>query len=598
MLELADVSYVVDEGEIPTTLIHEVAARFPEGHFCAILGPSGCGKSTLLKLIAGLLPPTRGSVHWQGRDLAVDEDLAPQEVGYVPQFSIAYELLSARESITDALRLRVGGQNALARKKRADLLLEETGLTQIADRLVKHLSGGQRRRLSLALELASQPSLLLCDEVTSGLDPKAEDEIVKLMRKLSREGRRIVLSVTHSLRHAHLYDSVLILHEGHVIFHGSPEFLPHYFTLDALEGLFPKLATRKAEEWHRSWRKHRGAYYAVHADAYQTVSRAEDEAPSSVTYEQLARIEAKAASKKGKGETAKLSATPPATVPPGRAVQCMVIFRRRWKLLFRDRGQCLLQIAMLFGFPCLVLVFGWGGLPEIRNLTPNATTNLLQEAMESARFLADASRTGSLVSGMVMFQVILLTLMGSNNGAREVAGERLIFEKEKFAGVSTGAWVMAKALFLAIIVLVQSSWMAAFISIMCRFPGDLLSQIGLLTLVNGAVTSLCLAISSRAKTPEQASLLSVYLVGFQLPLSGAVLALPHWLEGVIRPLISAYWGWAGYLKTFTQTRHYDAVLLINHTELLALPLCYWVLGCHLLLGLFLAWTGCRKGRWE
>jgi ABC-type multidrug transport system ATPase subunit len=158
-------------------------------------------------MIAGLREPTAGHVLWEERDLA-EEDMDPHEIGYVPQFSIAYELLTVHESIESALRLRIAGFSGEEREERIERVLKEVGLEQIADRRVQVLSGGQKRRLALALEMVSDPHLLLCDEVTSGLDPKAEDEIARLMHQLSRRENRIVLSVTHSLRHLALYDSV------------------------------------------------------------------------------------------------------------------------------------------------------------------------------------------------------------------------------------------------------------------------------------------------------------------------------------------------------------------------------------------------------
>lgn len=139
-------------------------------------------------------------------------------------------------------------------------MLEETGLGPISDRHVKVLSGGQKRRLGLAMELVSDPKLLLCDEVTSGLDPRSEREIVRLLHDLSRKDGRIVLSVTHSLSHLELYDSILVLHEGRVAFHGPPEQLTHYFSVSDTEEVYPRLASQPSERWHVSWQKHRASY--------------------------------------------------------------------------------------------------------------------------------------------------------------------------------------------------------------------------------------------------------------------------------------------------------------------------------------------------
>ncbi len=243
-------------------LLAEIGARFPtNGHFAAILGPSGCGKSTLLKVVAGLREHTLGRIIWEGRDLVEEGDLAPHEIGYVPQFSIAYDLLTVWESVEEALRLRVAGLDRDEQGLRIEKILKEVGLDQISDRRVQVLSGGQKRRLALALEMVSSPRLLLCDEVTSGLDPNAEDEIAHLLYELSRRDQRIVFSVTHSLRHLSLCDSVLVLYQGHLAYHGSPEFLFHYFGVDKQDELFPRLVKRKPEEWHRSWLKHREVYY-------------------------------------------------------------------------------------------------------------------------------------------------------------------------------------------------------------------------------------------------------------------------------------------------------------------------------------------------
>jgi hypothetical protein len=197
-----------------------------------------------------------------------------------------------------------------------------------------------------------------------------------------------------------------------------------------------------------------------------------------------------------------------------------------------------------------------------------------------------------------MLQVILLTLIGSNNSAREIAAERLIFEKEKFGGVSPLSYVLSKTLFLAVLVIAQSVWMGIFVNLICRLPGELTSQIAMLVAVNGAMTAICLGISALMKSPEQASLVSFYLVGFQLPLSGAVLALPHWISTITQPFIASYWSWSGFLKTMSNTNFYDAVLKITQTPLVDVTPCFVVLGAHVVIGVFLAFMGCKSSRWE
>jgi hypothetical protein len=130
------------------------------------------------------------------------------------------------------------------------------------------------------------------------------------------------------------------------------------------------------------------------------------------------------------------------------------------------------------------------------------------------------------------------------------------------------------------------------------FPGDLVQQAALLIGVNGAITAVCLAVSAWSRSTEQASLISVYLVGFQLPLSGAVLALPDWLNPAVRPLIASYWGWSGYLQTLRDTRFYDVARSVSDTSLAAAEVCVWVLACHVGIGILAALLGCRRSQWE
>ena len=198
MLELQNITLQV--GKEPQTLLKNVSLKIPEGQLVGIVGPAGSGKSTLVKVITGLYVPTSGSIHWQGRDLA-DEDLEPYDIGYVPQFSIAFDHLTIRESMHDAIGLRVAGLSAEECNSRTESILREVGILPIIDRRVKVLSGGEKRRLGLALELVSFPSLLIADEVTSGLDPKSEEEVTHLLHRLTRGKDRIVLAVTHNLRH-------------------------------------------------------------------------------------------------------------------------------------------------------------------------------------------------------------------------------------------------------------------------------------------------------------------------------------------------------------------------------------------------------------
>ena len=189
--------------------------------------------------------------------------------------------------------------------------------------------------------------------------------------------------------------------------------------------------------------------------------------------------------------------------------------------------------------------------------------NIVHTMAETIQHLGDSMSAASLVSGLTMFQVILLTLIGANNGAREIAKEREVLEKELRAGLSPWAYCTTKSMLVTIFSLVQAFWMAWFVKTICRFPGDFISQFAILFLTTLAMSMICLFISSASRSPERASLISIILVGLQLPLSGAVLAMPDFVSTFCRPFIAAYWGWSGYLKTMENSPNYDIVRQID-----------------------------------
>lgn len=586
MLELKNVCFTIKKDGEDMNLVDQVSIQVPKGHFMAIVGPSGCGKTTLLKTIAGLNPESDGTLFWDGRNLSEDGDFSPSEIGYVPQFSIAYDPLTVDESVEAATRLRVKTRDTAELDYRIDRVLEETGLEAISDRTVRVLSGGQKRRLGLAMELVSDPKILLCDEVTSGLDPRSEREIVRLLHDISRKEGRIVLSVTHSLAHLELYDSILVLHEGRVVFHGPPERLNHYFSVKDSEEIYPRLTTQPSERWQSSWTKHSVSYY-------ETLEKTRERHIASGDLMLDHPIQAP---NPNDGDSAKSPATQENRLP-GFFSQFSTLLSRRWRIFFRDRGQVLLQLAILICFPALVTLFSEKADGTLRSYSDVRQENMAAEIQEQQTVRADQAKVGSAISGIIMFQVVLLALMGSNNSAREIAGERPIYEKEKFGGLRPSAYLLSKVAFLSCLVIAQSLWMAFFVNLFGAFRGEFVEHVIFLLLINASMTSVCLAISALMRTAEQASLLSIYLVGFQLPLSGAVLALPEHIEAFTRPFISAYWAWSGSVEAL-QSRVHGAVKSVIDTTLSTQQVCIFTLAIHIAVTLSLAWIGTRRPQWE
>lgn len=555
MLSLNSVSAsVMAKGE-EVSLLEDITATFLPGQFVAIVGPSGCGKTSLIKTIAGLLETTEGSIYWKEKDLE-EEDFQASELGYVPQFSIACEDLTVMENVRYAADLRVRVDSEEEMQRYLDKILEETGLSERADHPVKVLSGGQKRRLSLAIELTADPALLLCDEVTSGLDLHSENQIVRLLKNLAHDSGRLVLSVTHSLENLHDYDSVVVLYDGVLAYHGPPDQVIQYFKAKNASGIFHQLPQLSPEKWKASWQELKKSYPIKRKERKKVLKDPEEKQPGMIT-------------------------------------QARILLQRRWAIFFRDKTQSLMNLALLIGFPLIVVLFSERGREPIRKLSDAKEENLFLEIANQAAVHQDQLTVGSAVSGIVMFQVVLLCLMGSNNSSREIAGERQIWEKERLAGVSPVAYLMSKLVFLGSLVFIQSSVMAFLVEVFWQFRGDLMAHWFSLLLVNAAMTAICLAVSSFFKNPAPASLLSIYLVGFQLPLSGAILTLPQLPEAVTRPFISAYWAWSGSMESL-QSNIYTAVKTVSGTSLSDATSCFLILGAHIILGIIFSIIGINR----
>ncbi len=554
MLSLQSVTSTVRAKGEDIVLIKDITADFYSGQLVAVVGPSGCGKTSLIKTIAGINSISEGQISWKGVDLD-EKDFEPSELGYVPQFSIACEELTIMENVRYAANLRIRTNSQEDLDAYLETILTQTGLLELADKPVKVLSGGQKRRLSLAIELAANPDILLCDEVTSGLDLNSERQIVKLLKSLAVEQNRLVISVTHSLENLEDYDAVVVLFEGVLAYSGSPKRIMDYFKAKEPSGIYHQLPQLAPAHWQKSWQD--------------------------------------------------LSASYPANIPKQKAdevvtlagaagfTQTMILLERRWKTFFRDKTQVLISLALIIGFPFLVILFSERGREPLRKLSDAKEQNLFLELQNQAAVHQDQLTVGSAVSGIIMFQVVLLCLMGSNNSSREIAGERQIWEKERLAGVRPLSYLSSKLIFLGAMVFIQSSVMAFAVELFWQFRGDFIIHWLSLIMVNAAMTSVCLAISALFKNPAQSSLLSVYLVGFQLPLSGAILTLPALPELITRPFISAYWAWSGSIDSL-QENIYGAVQTVSGTSLSYTSSCLTVLAAHIILGVIFSIIGVTR----
>jgi ABC-type multidrug transport system ATPase subunit len=235
-------------------LLDDVSFALRHGTLLGIIGPSGCGKSTLLKAMTGIRPATRGKLLYDGKDLYEHYSELRYRIGMVPQDDVLHRQLTVRRALRFAASLRFASDvPRKQRKQRVNEVLELLGLTARAKQRIDTLSGGQRKRTSVALELLTEPSLLALDEPTSGLDPALDKEVMRELRLLADRGRTVVV-VTHSVLHLDLCDHVLVMClGGRMGYFGPPDGVLPFFEAEDYADVFDKV-TNDPDRWAQRYR--------------------------------------------------------------------------------------------------------------------------------------------------------------------------------------------------------------------------------------------------------------------------------------------------------------------------------------------------------
>jgi ABC-type multidrug transport system ATPase subunit len=238
------------------TILRNVSLSIGPGCFVGVIGPSGSGKSTLLAVLSGIRPASEGEVRLNGGNMHRAFGELKSRLGYVPQDDIVHSELTVEESLRYTARLRLPTDATTAeREKRMAAVLATLELTERKDVLIGRLSGGQRKRVSIATELLTEPSLIFLDEPAAGLDPGLEEALMLLLRELSYKGKTVVL-VTHALDHIELCDSVALVMDGRLAFAGSAAEARAHFGIDHMVNLYTRLKEKTAEAWSAEFEPH------------------------------------------------------------------------------------------------------------------------------------------------------------------------------------------------------------------------------------------------------------------------------------------------------------------------------------------------------
>lgn len=224
------------------------------GECVGLLGPSGAGKSTLLRCLSGTQEISRGELLYQGQSFSAHRATLRPQIGLVPQDDIVHLSLTPDQELSFASRLRLPDLPEKERQARVEGLLQVLEIAAVRHTRIRRLSGGQRKRVSIAVELLSQPQVLFLDEPTSGLDPALEEKTMQLFQGLSREGRTVLLT-THVMESLDVLDKILILVQGRMVFFGPPELALEMFQARSFSKIYTQIAQANPAELERRFRQ-------------------------------------------------------------------------------------------------------------------------------------------------------------------------------------------------------------------------------------------------------------------------------------------------------------------------------------------------------
>ena len=518
-------------------ITNNVTLSILPNEFVAIIGGSGAGKTTLLDCISGMTGFTSGEVLVNGESIRTAGKNIRSLMGYVPQQDIVYDNLTLERMLYYSARLRMPDDTTQEEiRKKIDETLEIVELSEHRKTMISKLSGGQRKRASIAVELLASPKLFFLDEPSSGLDPGTERHLMQMLRRLSDSGKTVIM-VTHTVQNIDLCDRLICMGKGGLLcYSGSPGEARKFFGKENITDIYDDLNDH-AEEAARRWEARSNVFI-------------KDEKPGGAL---------KAENNNGIKKLLK---------------QFTVITLRYAEIMKNSLPRLLLLLGMPVLLTLLVcLAFqADGGL--YRKLG-------LSFSRDSFPFLVAPDTLSLIVSySCAAFWI------GIFNSIQEISKERPIYEREKFTGVAVFPYVMSKFVVLSVLCLVQSLIMTAFLFALGRnlgdfdasdmiysmttegviFSGNMFYLELFLTTFFCVISAMCLGLLISSMVSNDMALVLCPLCLLPQILFSGVVAKLSGITKIISRIISCRWATIGFATSLDVNSMYTSYYNSNSTE--------------------------------
>lgn len=482
--------------------------------FVAVLGSSGAGKTTLVAALTGMSPASYGQILINGVDFYANYDAFRALMAYVPQDDIVHQDLTVKEVLYYAARLRMPDDSSPDEIAAiVNTVIGELELDLQSNQLVKSLSGGQRKRVSIGVELITRPSLFFLDEPTSGLDPGLEKTMMELMRKLANQGRTI-FCITHATFNIHLCDKVLFLaRDGNLAFYGTPQEALDYFKARDFAEIYQRINNEASpEQW--AWAYLQSPYYNLHIGLKMS-----DQDAGQVNLNAIAgsgRIDSRHSAIR----------------------QWWVLTQRYAHLMIRDWRNLLILILQAVIIPFVVMGIFYEDQPlfrpnqfamaHMRNQSnaPAASIQVNSDIVNQqtkatvARNESEAKRR-FYATFVVSFIVLAAIWLGAMNAAREIVKEDAIYKRERLVGLQLAPYILSKVAVLSLIGFIQSVLYIFFIKLGLGVPEFWLTILAFF-LISLSSILMGLTISAVVSNEEKAMSVLPLILMPQMLLSGMV----------------------------------------------------------------------------